>query len=171
MRFARLALLALLVTLPLVADEPRIELETEVAASVEDVWNAWTTVDGVKSFFAGGANIEPHPDGMYEIFFDPSQPAGHRGADGMRILIFEPNQRLAFTWNAPAKFPHARAQRTHVTISLKPIDATHTRVRLVHDGFGDSEEWKAVHEYFTKAWGEIVLPRLKARFEPKPEAK
>jgi uncharacterized protein YndB with AHSA1/START domain len=147
------------------AAEPPIELEVVVAAPVHDVWNAWTTREGVKTFFANGANIDPRPDGDYEIFFDPSKPAGHRGADGMRILVFEPDSRFAFTWNAPEKFPHARKQRTHVTVTLTPVDAAHTRVQLTHDGFGTDAEWREVREYFTHAWGDYVLPRLKASFE------
>jgi len=143
----------------------RIELEVVVTATVADVWAAWTTVDGVKSFFAGGANIEPKPDGAYEIFFDMSQPEGRRGADGMRILVFEPPHRLAFTWNAPEKFPNARRQRTRVTITLSAVGEGRTRVALAHDGFGDTEEWQNVQAYFTKAWGGVVLPRLKERFE------
>jgi uncharacterized protein YndB with AHSA1/START domain len=171
MRTPALILLALLLALPLCAAERRIDLDVVVAAPVDEAWTAWTTVDGVKSFFAAGANIDPRPDGAYEIYFDPTKPEGQRGADGMRILVFEPKSRLAFTWNAPEKFPNARAQRTRVTITLTPVDASHTKVSLAHDGFGESAEWIEVHAYFTKAWGEYVLPRLQKRFDAPAPAK
>ncbi|HWW62817.1 MAG TPA: SRPBCC domain-containing protein [Thermoanaerobaculia bacterium] len=160
----KIAFIVLMVALPLHAAEKRIDVQVVVNASLDDVWNAWTTVDGVKSFFAGGARIEPHPDGAYEIFFDPSQPEGHRGADGMRILVFEPKRRLAFTWNAPEdKFPNARKQRTRVTIVFTPVGEKQTRVALTHDGFGDGEEWEKVHAYFQGAW-KYVLGNLEKRF-------
>src|SRR5687767_2002271 len=97
-----------------------IRLEVMVAASVDEVWEAWTTVEGVKSFFAADARIDLRPDGPYEIFFDPSAPAGKRGADDMRVMLVQPKTALAFTWNAPEKFPNARGQRTHVMVRFVP---------------------------------------------------
>ena len=159
--------LMLMLAMPAAA-ELRVEAEALVNGSVEEVWEAWTTTEGAITFFAPAANIEPRPDGAYEIFFSPNQPPGLRGADGMRILVFEPNRRLAFTWNAPPKFPEARRQRTRVTILLRPVDASHTRVLLSHDGFGEGEEWEQVHAYFEKAWTEVIMPRLVKRFESGP---
>ena len=147
--------------------EEGIRLEVVVSASVDEVWDAWTTVEGVKSFFAPDARIDLRPDGPYEIFFDPSAPAGKRGADDMRVMLVQPKSALAFTWNAPEKFPNARGQRTHVMVRLVPETPARTRVILVHDGFGDGEEWNAVRSYFKGAWGGYVLPRLVKRFEKK----
>lgn len=160
----RKLLLILFLAASAYASEDGIRIETVVPASLDDVWNAWTTVDGIKSFFAGGANVDLRPDGAYEIFFDPSQPEGHRGADGMRLLLVQPKSALAFTWNAPAKFPEARKQRTHVMLRFYPISAKETKVVLTQDGFGEGEEWDQVRAYFTKAWGDVVLPRLVAKF-------
>jgi uncharacterized protein YndB with AHSA1/START domain len=149
------------------ASDQEIRLEVTVPASREDVWKAWTTVEGVKSFFAGGANIDLRPDGAYEIFFAPEAPEGQRGADGMRLLLVQPNVALAFTWNAPGKFANARPQRTHVMIKLHSISEKVTKVTLVHDGFGEGEEWHEVRTYFEDAWGNIVLPRLVQSFASK----
>ncbi|HEX8173255.1 MAG TPA: SRPBCC domain-containing protein [Thermoanaerobaculia bacterium] len=144
-----------------------IETEVVIAAPVEAVWKAWTTTEGVKSFFAPDARVEARPGGAYEIFFDPKAPAGRRGADDMRVLVCEPMHRFAFTWNAPEQFPAARPQRTRVTLVFTPVDATHTRLSFTHDGFGDGGEWPAVRAYFDRAWNEIVLPRLVAKLEQK----
>lgn len=146
------------------AHDREVRVEVNVPASREAVWKAWTTVEGVKSFFAGGANIDLRPDGAYEIFFAPDAPEGQRGADGMRLLLVQPNVALAFTWNAPSKFPNARQQRTHVMVRLHELSPGETKVTLVHDGFGDGAEWDEVRAYFEQAWGKVVLPRLVARF-------
>ena len=37
-------------------------------------------------------------------------------------------------------------------------------VTLTHDGWGVGEEWDQAFDYFTNAWRDIVLPRLKRRF-------
>ena len=148
--------------------EPYIHAEVVVNAPVDAVWNAWTTEEGIKSFFAPAAHIEPKVGGAYEIFFDPSKPAGKRGADGMRILLFEPKSALAFTWNAPEKFGPQRGQLTHVIVRLYPLeDGKSTRVTLTHSGFGTGPEWDKVRGYFQEAWTGYVLARLQQRFAAK----
>ena len=45
-------------------------------APVEAVWQAWTTSEGIKSFFAPDARVEARPDGPFEIYFNPYAPPG-----------------------------------------------------------------------------------------------
>ena len=140
----------------------------EVAAPVAAVWEAFTTEAGVKTFFSPGAKIEPKVDGAYEIWFMPDAPEGERGGDFMRVLAFEPERRLAFTWNAPLSLPYTRAQRTMVVVELEPLGASRTRVTLTHLGWGEGKEWDATYDYFSRAWNVQVLPFLKYRFEHGP---
>ena len=150
------------------AGDRLLRAEVEVAAPIDSVWAAWTTDAGVRSFFAPGSRIEPKVDGAYEIWFMPEAPAGQRGGDDLRVLAFEPNRRLAFTWNAPPSLPYARAQRTMVVVELEPAGDRRTRVRLTHLGWGEGKEWDATFDYFAKAWSVQVLPFLKDRFEHGP---
>jgi len=39
---------------------------------------------------------------------------------------------------------------------------------LTHDGWGEGEEWDKAVAYFTRAWIDIVPPRLKHRFSVGP---
>jgi uncharacterized protein YndB with AHSA1/START domain len=142
--------------------------EIVVNARLEEVWNAWTTEEGAKTFFAPACYIDLRPDGPYEIFFNPDAPPGERGGEGLRVLAVQPMQMLSFTWNAPPSLPQVRGQRTHVTLRFTPEDEGRTRVTLYHDGWGSSGEWNEAYAYFTQAWNEVVLPRLKYRFENGP---
>jgi len=148
--------------------ERHIEGQVIVNASVEDVWKAWTTCEGIKTFFAPGCNIELRSGGPYEIFFAPNAESGMRGGDGMIVLAFQENKMLSFTWNAPPSLPEARKQVTHVTIRFEKVDETKTKVTLHHDGWGEAGEWDKAFDYFTHAWNKVVLPRLKYRFEKGP---
>ncbi len=65
-------------------------------------------------------------------------------------------------------YPRIRGQKTHVSVYFNKIDENNTEVNLIHDGWGDDEEWNKVFDYFDRAWGKIVLPRLKYRFENGP---
>jgi uncharacterized protein YndB with AHSA1/START domain len=139
-----------------------------VDAPVEQVWEAWTTPEGVRSFFAPACNVELRVDGPYEILFDPHAPAGERGAEGMRVLSFQPKTMLAFTWNAPPHLTEVRGQLTHVLIRLRARDDGRTLVTLTHSGWGEGGQWDEAFAYFERAWGQIVLPRLQYRFSVGP---
>jgi uncharacterized protein YndB with AHSA1/START domain len=141
--------------------------EITVPAGIDDVWNAWTTKEGIKSFFAPECNVELKVHGIYEIFFTPDAGPGKRGAEGNQIMAVEPNRMFSFTWDAPPHLPHVRKQRTFVVLKLKRIEKEKTRVFLCHTGWGDGNEWERAFDYFSDAW-EIVFKRLLIRFEKGP---
>ncbi|MBN2564599.1 MAG: SRPBCC domain-containing protein [Candidatus Eisenbacteria bacterium] len=146
------------------APERVINGEVMVDAPLSEVWNAWTTEEGIKSFFAPACNIELRVGGAYEMFFLPDGEPGKRGGEGCRIMAIQPERMLSFTWNAPPHLPKARAQFTHVTIRFEPVGSGGTRVELRHDGWGDGGQWDEAFAYFQRAWIEIVLPNLVRRF-------
>lgn len=145
-----------------------VRLSVEVAAPVEEVWRAWATDTGARSFFAPDTNIEARVDGAYDIHFFPDNPPGQRGAEGMRVLILDAPRYLAFTWNAPPTIPTVRAQRTMVTVYLQPVGEDRTRVHLRHVGWGVGGDWDRAYDYFTRAWRDVVLKRLVYRFAHGP---
>jgi uncharacterized protein YndB with AHSA1/START domain len=145
-----------------------VRAEVIVPSRVDEVWEAWTTEEGVRTFFAPECDIELEPGGRYEMFFDLDAEPGSRGGEGMRVMAVQPKRMLAFTWNAPPDLPTVRGQRTHVVVRFQKVDEVHTKVTLVHDGWGEGEEWDAAYQYFLQAWKRVVLPRLKYRFSVGP---
>lgn len=147
--------------------ERALTKEVIIAANVDQAWAAWTTREGIVSFFAPDARIEPRVGGAFNIHMDPGAPPGMKGADDMRYLALQPKSMLSFDWNAPPSLPEARAQRTFVVVRLTPLDDKTTRVTLHHTGWGDGGEWDKAYVYFDRAWG-AVLGNLKRRFEQGP---
>jgi len=145
-----------------------IQGEVTVEASVDDVWDAWTTEEGVISFFAPGCNLELRVGGLYEILFDPDAKPGQRGAEGMTIMAIQPKSMLAFTWNAPPHLADVRGQLTHVVVRLGELAENRTLVSVTHDGWGEGGQWDQAFEYFQSAWLDVVLPRLEFRFVSGP---
>lgn len=145
-----------------------IIVETIVPANRDEVYQAWTSEEGLRTFFSSHVEMELSVGGPFHILFNMDNPPGLRGADDMRIMAFEPGRMLAFDWNAPPIFPSIRPQRTHVTVYFEGTCGGGTRVTLAHDGWGTSQDWREVNAYFREAWGEAVLPLLRWRFENGP---
>lgn len=149
------------------AAERAIEKEALVKASAESVWDAWTTQEGITSFFAPDARVEARPEGAFEIYMNPYAAPGMKGADGMRFLALQKPRMLSFTWNAPPSLPEARAQRTVVIVRLEEAPEGQTRVALTHLGWGTGGQWDEAFKYFDRAWGN-VLANLQQRFATGP---
>ncbi|MBN2230109.1 MAG: SRPBCC domain-containing protein [Candidatus Thorarchaeota archaeon] len=145
-----------------VIDDAMIK-EITVPACLSEVWNAWTTTEGAKTFFAPETNIEPWAGGYYEIFFNPDSLPGERGAEGLHILEFEPEYLLSFEWNNPPSIPAIRNEKTKVVIKFERSGPDSTTIRLEHSGWKTGPNWEKAYQYFVKAW-DIVLGRLEKRF-------
>ena len=150
------------------AAERAIEKEVVVRATLDETWQAWTTRQGITSFFALDAKIEARVGGAFQVYIDPGAAPGMKGADDMRFLALQPQQMISFDWNAPPSLPEARQQRTFVIVRFEKVDDTHTRVTLHHTGWGDGGEWDKAYGYLDSAWGK-VFANLKQRFEQGPQ--
>ncbi len=150
------------------ADERSIDKSVVVPATLDAAWAAWTTREGITSFFAPDARIEATPGGAFEIYMDPYAEPGLKGADTMRYLAVQPKRMLSFDWNAPPHLPTVRRERTFVTVRFEPLGDQQTRVSLHHTGWGDGGEWDLAYAYFEEAWG-AVLENLEKRFAQGPQ--
>jgi uncharacterized protein YndB with AHSA1/START domain len=141
--------------------------EAVVDAKLEDVWQAWTTEEGVKTFFTPQARIELERGGAYEMYFMPDAPEGTRGSEGCKFVEIVPNKRLVFTWNFPPTIPSIRNEKTEVSLDFSAVNQEQTRVSIVHKGFKEGDDWDKGYKYFEDAWT-LVLERLKYRFSEGP---
>ena len=148
--------------------ERAVTAQIDVPASLDDVWEAWTTVAGARTFFAPASRIDLRPGGAYEMLFNLDAEPGLQGGEGNRLLAIQPGKLLSFSWNAPPELPTVRDQRTHVVLRFAALGSQVTRVSLRHDGWGAGGEWDRAFEYFERAWTQVVLPRLRYRFEHGP---
>ncbi len=126
--------------------------EVLVAAGTRDVFRALTTEEGIAEVVGVRSLVELRVGGAYEIYFDEEQPPGLRGGEGCQVLAYVPEEMLAVSWNAPPELPRARAKRTWAVFFLSPDGAGGSRLRLVHTGLGEGDEWPAVRVYFERAW-------------------
>ncbi len=152
------------------APERVISESITVKANLDEVWRAWTTTEGIKSFFAPDAKVDAKVGGPFEIYMDPMAAPGMKGADDMVFLAVQEKKMISFTWNAPPSLPEARKQRTVVVVRFASRGDTLTDVTLIHSGWGEpgpDNEWGKAYDYFSKVWPN-VLKNLKKRFEEGP---
>lgn len=166
LRAGSAAMLAL--ALPTYAAERAIDKEIVVPATLDAAWTAWTTREGIITFFAPDAVVEPKVGGAFHIHINPLADPGMKGADDMRFLAVQPKQMISFDWNAPPHLPEARAQRTFVIVRFAAVDDKNTKVTLHHTGWGTGGEWDKTYTYFDRAWAG-VLGNMKKRFETGPQ--
>ncbi len=138
-----------------------LEFNFEVNSTIEEVYKVLISVEKTKQYFSPNLNIEFKVNGLYEILFNMDAPEGERGSENMKILSMIKNEILSYTWNNPPHFKSIRNQLTVVNISLKKISEKKTNIVFVNSGYGENGEWLESITYFERAWGQIVLPRLK----------
>ncbi len=163
-----IAMVALCTSLTASAAERAIDKDVVINATLDQAWQAWTTREGIVSFFAPDATIDARVGGAFQIYIDPGAPAGSKGADDMRYMALQPQKMISFDWNAPPSLPQARAQRSFVIVRFAMVDDNTTRVSLHHTGWGEGGEWDKAYTYFDNAW-RGVLGNLKTRFEQGPK--
>jgi uncharacterized protein YndB with AHSA1/START domain len=149
------------------AQEPRILVkEVVVHAPMAEVWNAWTTSDGLK-FVSQLSNVELRIGGPYEWFLDgPADSNGRRGGEGSKMLAYLPNEMIAFSWTFPPDVAELRdaGETTQVVVLFDEEPDGGVRVRLNAHGWQEGEEWQRGWDYFDAAWS-YVLDALKKRLE------
>ncbi len=141
--------------------------EFVVPATLDQVWQAWTTSQGTKTFFSPSVKIELRLGGPYEIYFLLENPYGLRGSEECKILSFLPKKMLSFEWNAPPQFGELRGKHTQVILHFEEVRPGQVKVTFDQLGWGKGEEWDKLYQYFDKAWDQ-VLNNLKKRFESGP---
>jgi uncharacterized protein YndB with AHSA1/START domain len=149
-----------------------VDLEALIPGAREDVYRAYATADGWKSFLGIEARVQAVPGGSFEILFRPDAPPGERGSEGCTVLALVPGEMFSHTWNAPPRLPYAREHPTWVVVTFDAVAAKITRVRLRHLGFAEraagapdhAAEFQEARAHFQGAWPR-VLTALCERFE------
>lgn len=141
--------------------------EVIVPASLKEVWDTWTTTEGVKTFFSSDAKVELAVGGPYEIYFILENPYGLKGSEDCKILSYLPMEMLSFDWSAPPEFGDLRNRRTQVILQFEEIEPEKVKVKFSQYGWGKGEDWNRLYDYFDKAWS-YVLGNLKKRFTEGP---
>ena len=120
-----------------------IELTIDIDATLEEVWQALTTGEGIARWFAPYAEVTPGEGGSVSVGWDPnemwSQP----------ITVWEPRRRM----QTASEMPSADGRMVRLAIDYHvDVQGGRVRVRLVHSGFDDSESWDGYIDGLDAGW-------------------
>jgi len=120
----------------------KYEQTIEIDAPADAVWKAIAESQGIESWFAPLARVEPGVGGKIWVSWGP-ECEGESG-----IEVWEPNGKLRYAYERPnGSGPNI------VEFSIEARDGAHTTLRLVNSGFGDDGSFDAELETSSHAWG------------------
>jgi len=120
-----------------------IDLTIDIDATLEEVWQALTTGEGIARWFAPHAAVTPGEGGSVSVGWDPKEMWTQS------ITVWEPSRRMQTASEMPSK--DGRMVRLAVDYYLEALSGR-LRVRLVHSGFDDSESWDDYIDGLDAGW-------------------
>ena len=143
-----------------------IQLSEVIPASAHDVFAAFTTSAGFRSWAVGMAEIDLRVGGMIEASYDAKAKPGDPDNIRNRILAYVPDRLLVIrNEQAPRQLPGREAfARTVTMVEFQALGPNSTKVSVTNAGYGADAESAAAYRHFE--WGNAyTLDALKRHFE------
>ena len=107
-----------------------LDLTIDIDATLEEVWHALTTGEGITRWFGPYAAVRPGEGGSVSVGWDPKEMWD------TPITVWEPLRHMQTVSEMPSK--DGRIVRLAVDYYLE-THGGRVRVRLVHSGFDESD--------------------------------
>ena len=139
------------------APEKALRFEVTVPASVDEVWTALATTEGLETWLWRDARVELRPGGDWLALLPEGKTAGGS------VLSFVPRRELVLHAMAPEWFPTVRKERTTAAFTLEAVSPSSTRLTLRQTGWKQGKEWDDAYDYLAKGNAQL-LTQLYERF-------
>ena len=125
-----------------------VDLSIDIDATLEEVWQALTTGEGIARWFAPYAVVTPGEGGSVSIGWDPKEMWD------TPITVWEPLRRMQTASEMPSQ--DGRVVRLAVDYYVE-AQGGRVRVRLVHSGFDESESWDGYIDGLDAGWSYFLF--------------
>ncbi|MBN1945087.1 MAG: SRPBCC domain-containing protein [Bradymonadales bacterium] len=132
----------------------------DIPATRDELWEAWTTPEGLTRWLCHRATVEPRVGGAYEIYFNPDESRpGSNSTIGCKVLSVDRPRLLRVTWRGSDDLAeimnNPEAPTTELEVRLRPAPFG-TRLEVIHSGWGEGASWTRAREWFDKAWSKAL---------------
>ena len=150
---------------PAAVTDPLVH-EGIVDAPLNDVWNAFTTKQGLESWMVAHAEIDLRVGGKMVTHYQPEGKLGDEGTIENTILCYDPKRLMSIkVAKYPKGFPFPTAvQKMWTNIYFEDAGANRTKVTVRGLGWEDSEESQKMRKFFDYG-NRLTLERLQAKFK------
>lgn len=151
------------------ADQPLVTSGI-INAPVKDVWTAFTTTEGIKSWMVAEGDVDLRIGGKIRTGYASGTDLNGPNAIENTIIAFDPEHMLSIrNTKAPEKFPFKRAvSEVWTVIYMEPVDKKSTKVTIRMLGYRREDEFIKMRRFFMDG-NKQTLDELSQHFE-KPES-
>lgn len=146
-----------------------LQHELVVAATPAEVWQTFTTAEGLKSWAVPSAWVDFRLGGTWETSYDPDARQGDSDNIITRILAYQPLRMIAIqAVHAPPDFAYPELLPNLFSVfTFEPAADGGTRIRASGVGYRDGEGYDHIYAFFRvgNAW---TLEQLRQRFVAGP---
>lgn len=147
------------------ADQPLVS-HAVIDAPVADVWKAFTTTEGIKSWMVAEGDFDLRIGGKMRTGYQPGTDLNGPSAIENTVLAFDPERMLTIrNTKAPEKFPFKDAiGKVWTVIYFEPVGESRTKVIIRMIGYQHGEEFAKMKAFF-KRGNQQTLDGLVKYFE------
>lgn len=148
------------------ADPNRLVQTILIQAPIEEVWDAWTTTEGILKWMVPHGRVDFKVGGKYTSTYDPSSDLNGEEVIENTILAYDPHKMIAFrTTKTPASFPFTAAiANTWSVVYFEDAGIDKVIVRVHGLGYGDDEQSQMMRDFFNQG-NQMLLETLKKVLE------
>lgn len=146
-----------------------IQLSAVIPAAAPEVYRAFTTTEGFRSWAVPMTRVDLKIGGMMESSYDAKARLGDPNNIKNEIVAYVPDRLLVIrNHQAPAGFADPELFGKTVTVmEFQPVGPKATKVVITNAGYGKGARWDTLYGHFE--WGDAyMLAQLKKRFETGP---
>jgi uncharacterized protein YndB with AHSA1/START domain len=139
-------------------EETRAVYEAVVEASVEDVWQAFTTPKMLEQWMAPLVDIDLTVGGKLRSNYNPEGTLADAGAIENTILSYDPGRMLSLkATKFPEGFPFVEAaSKTWSVFYFDELSKAQTKITIVGLGYSNTEESVKLREFFAVGNHELI---------------
>lgn len=159
-----------LVAVSLNAEESRVVDEYVIDASIDVVWKAFSTNEGLKSWAAPLADIDLRIGGKWRANYNSDGVLGDETTIENTILCYDPKRMLSLkATKFPKDFQFAEAAKeTWSIFYFETLSDAKTKITIVGLGYTDTEQSLKMRSFFKPA-NKYSMDQLKAAVEKKSD--